>query len=206
MAKANQQIINGYPIPSGKSGVGVRRACELVVSNPGIKQSDLLQAAAEYSKLNLGTASWLTSPGNGKLNPVDRLWERRKEGRGFSCYPNEYTGLVTGAADAAIREYVSHALRTYTFAAAIKPGELIRFDAAYSGSTEPQLLGIFFGWTLIRLDTRPEELPYKTFLAHPSEFIGREEFFPEVGASSICPAVMCEGKLTTANGVWIRKP
>jgi len=33
-------VVNGYPVPTGFSGVAVRRACELVVASPGIRQAD----------------------------------------------------------------------------------------------------------------------------------------------------------------------
>lgn len=106
MAK-EKTIVNGYTVPGGYSGVAVRRACETVLTNPGITQKDLLHDAIACSGLNLSTAGWLTSPGNpwnGK-SPATRLWERRKSDV-FRCYPNEFTDKVVGSQDAILEELI----------------------------------------------------------------------------------------------------
>lgn len=86
-------VINGYTIPGKKGGIGVRKACQLVLNNPGIKTEDLHTEAAWFANLNLSTAGWIVSPKDG---PVGQLWERRKEGRGFRHYPNEFTESAIG--------------------------------------------------------------------------------------------------------------
>ena len=106
MAK-EKTIVNGYTVPGGYGGVAVRRACETVLAHPGITQNELLADAVACSGLNLGTAGWLTSPGNpwnGK-SPTTRLWERRKEGV-FRCYPNEFTDKVVGSQGAILEELI----------------------------------------------------------------------------------------------------
>ena len=100
------EVINGFRIPKGYSGVAVRRATEMVLKNPGIPQAELLQDAVRYAGLNPSTAGWITSPGNpwnGK-SPATRIWDRRKESV-FKCYPNEHTEHCLGA-EAALRTQV----------------------------------------------------------------------------------------------------
>lgn len=102
MAK-NKLVVNGYSVPSGFSGVAVRRACELVLEHPGITQVKLLEEAVHTSGLNFSTAGWITSPG--RKSPACILWDRRKEGV-FKCYPNAFTAHVTGSQDALFSEIV----------------------------------------------------------------------------------------------------
>ena len=42
-----QLVVNGYKVPGGYSGAAVRRACELIIENPGITQKEVLDAAEE---------------------------------------------------------------------------------------------------------------------------------------------------------------
>lgn len=108
MAK-DKFIVNGYSVPTGYSGVAVRRACELVVERPGITQKELLDEAVRFSGLNFSTAGWLTSPG--PKSPATILWDRRKEGV-FKCYPNEFTDKVLGAQEAILEELIRFSLST----------------------------------------------------------------------------------------------
>jgi len=89
MAKQPSLNINGYKIPGARGGAAVLKACQMVRQNPGIKQSDLIDHVTVWANLNLSTAGWITSPG--PKSPAGILWDRRKEGRGFKCYPNEHT-------------------------------------------------------------------------------------------------------------------
>ena len=88
MAKV-KEVIGGYNVPGGKGGAAVARACQLVLQNPGIKQGDIHEQAASWAGLNHSTANWLTSPG--PKSPAEILWTRKKEERGFRCYPNSLT-------------------------------------------------------------------------------------------------------------------
>ena len=134
-------IINGFRVPGGFSGVAVRRACETVLANPGIPQTQLLQEAVRYSGINLGTAGWITSPG--PKSPATLLWDRRKEGT-FKCYPNEHTDKVVGAQDALFDEFVKTTTRVFMDVKfRPNPGDLVRVSQ-WAAEGE----GIFLGYQL----------------------------------------------------------
>ena len=99
-AKKNYDVVGGYKIPGARGGAAVRRACEIIVAEPGIAQSDLLKRVTGFANINLSTAGWITSPAAN--SPAGILWERRKVGRSFHCYPNEYTPTVTGSTNAMV--------------------------------------------------------------------------------------------------------
>ena len=105
-----QLVVNGYKVPGGYSGAAVRRACELIIENPGITQKEVLDAAVGFSGLNYSTAGWITSPG--PKSPATILWDRRKEGV-FRCYPNEHTEKVLGAQEAFNEEFIRCAVKKY---------------------------------------------------------------------------------------------
>ena len=98
-------IINGYKIPAGKGGLAIRIAAQMIMKNPGIKQGDLLNEACAAAELNVSTATWITSPGS--KSPAEKLWDRKKEGRGFKLYPNEWTQAVAESFRPAYREFVN---------------------------------------------------------------------------------------------------
>jgi hypothetical protein len=104
MAK-EKTIVNGYTVPGGYGGVAVRRACEVILNNPGISQKELLEHAVACSGLGSSTAGWIVSPGNSPTgkSPATRLWDRRKEDV-FRCYPNEFTDRVVGSQEAILEE------------------------------------------------------------------------------------------------------
>lgn len=72
-------VINGYKIPSGRSGNAVRYGAYLLSENPGMKMSEFLPAVAKFSELNESTAGWLTSAKSG--SPATTLWRRQHEGQ-----------------------------------------------------------------------------------------------------------------------------
>lgn len=125
-------MINDYKIPGGKGGLAVRIACDLIVKNPGIKQGDLLQKAASIADLNTSTAGWITSPSD--KSPAEKLWTRKKEGRGYRLYPNEWTPGVAETAPQAyldsIKESVEKANNrlTNSLGRPLRQGDLIRFQ------------------------------------------------------------------------------
>jgi len=131
-------VVNGYPVPTGFSGVAVRRACELVVASPGIRQADLLDAAVRFSGLNYSTAGWITSPG--PKSPATILWDRRKEDV-FRCYPNEHTEKVVGAQGALNEEKRLLAVRLYkSWKYRPKLGDLVK-------SETHRVEGVFLGYS-----------------------------------------------------------
>ena len=100
-------VINGYKIPGGKGGLAVRYAANLIMNNPGVKQGDLLQTVCNLSELNLSTSAWITSPGN--KSPAMKLWTRKKEGRGYCLYPNEWTAEAAQSLGRAFSDYTNKA-------------------------------------------------------------------------------------------------
>ena len=72
-------VINGYKIPSGRSGNAVRYGAHLLSENPGMKMSEFLPAVAKFSNLNESHAGWLTSAKIG--SPATTLWRRQHEGQ-----------------------------------------------------------------------------------------------------------------------------
>jgi len=74
------------------------------MNSPGVKQGDLLKTACSLAEMNLSTSSWITAPGD--KSPAMKLWTRKKEGRGYCLYPNEWT--------AAAAQSLGHAFSDYT--------------------------------------------------------------------------------------------
>ena len=134
-------VVNGYRVPRGYGGIAVRRACELVIANPGIPQMEVLKLSVAYSGISLSQAGWITSPG--PKSPATLLWDRRKEGV-FRCYPNEHTEKVIGAQDALFDEFVRVSTKNYKDAKYHpKPGDLVR-SSQYNAEVE----GVFLGYQL----------------------------------------------------------
>lgn len=142
MAKKEHLVINGYRVPGGGGGIAVRRACETVLANPGIKQSELLREAVTFSTINFSTAGWITSPG--PKSPACILWDRRKVDGVFCCFPNEFTHLCNGAVEAAIAGWRSTPLAADVWPKAekLKIGTLSVLDIDYMGRP----LALFHGW------------------------------------------------------------
>lgn len=134
-------VVNGFRVPGGFSGVAVRKACELIIANPGISQSEVLKLSVAYSGISLSQAGWITSPG--PKSPATLLWGRRKEGV-FRCYPNEHTESVVGAQDALFDEFTKTTMRVFRDVKfRPKPGDLVRVS-----QWEAAGKGIFLGYQL----------------------------------------------------------
>ena len=146
MAK-ERPVVNGYVVPGGFGGVAVRRACELVVAWPGIKQVDLLQHSVSFSGINFGTAGWLTSPG--PRSPATLLWDRRKEGT-FKCYPKAFTEKVVGA-EAALFDEIMNQTRLSFRGVKYRPkvGDLVALTAAIDDKVFAE--GLFIGYSFGRM-------------------------------------------------------
>jgi len=142
MAK-ERPVVNGYVVPGGFGGIAVRRACELVIAEPGIKQTDLLERSAQYSMINFSTAGWLTSPG--PRSPATLLWDRRKEGV-FRCYPNAFTDQMVGA-EAALFDEIMNQTRLSFRGVKYRPkvGDLVALTAAIDDKVFAE--GLFIGYS-----------------------------------------------------------
>ena len=143
MAKV-KEVIGGYTVPGGKGGAAVARACQLILQNPGIKQGDIHEQAARWAGLNHSTANWITSPGFG--SPAAILWDRKKEGRGFRCYPNEHTDKLGDPRPRLRTEVLKDFERDWKASGCPIPGELVRCKG-YDGSFQH---GLLLGFSLFR--------------------------------------------------------
>lgn len=104
-------VINGYKIPGGKAGLAIRIAADMIMKRPGIKQGELLNLACEKASLHTSTATWITSPSD--KSPAEKFWTRRKEGRSFCLYPNEWTQTVAESFRDAYRDYVNTSIASH---------------------------------------------------------------------------------------------
>jgi len=143
-------IINNYTMPGKKGGIAVRKACAMILENPGHKQGDVLEYAANFAGINRGTATWLTSPGD--KSPATLLWDRRPEGRGYHLYPNEFTEQgADGLVEAVKEDWLEHAHIFMQRGRNLKIEDLVRMDynprhgVRQNKPIEP---GIFLGWAL----------------------------------------------------------
>ncbi len=125
MAKKPAEIVNGYKVPGGRGGAAVAKACQLIIQNPGIKQGDVLDTVAYWSKLNHSTANWITSPG--PKSPAELLWSRQKVGRGFCCFPNEFTHLLGDPRIRLRAEVVKDFDGDWKQAGSPQPGDLVKY-------------------------------------------------------------------------------
>jgi len=143
----NSIVVNGYSVPFGKSGVAVIRACEIVNSEPGIPQAELMRRACEFANISLSSSTWLVSPG--KRSPALRLWDRKRVGRKYLCYPNEFTSLLSGAQSARFDEWMRHARARTSGDVTPQKGDLVQVKnmriytpwSTYNGKA------LFLGWT-----------------------------------------------------------
>lgn len=137
--KRTHEVLGGYRVPNGASGAAVRRACELIISNPGIRQSELLEQVVQFSSLNMSTAGWITSPSD--KSPAGILWSRKKDGRYFCCYPNDLTPQCTGSVKALMGVWRKMPINCdWDFASTLSIGDVVirKSDGAFF---------VFHGWT-----------------------------------------------------------
>ena len=149
MAKV-KEVIGGYKVPGGKGGAAVARACQLILQNPGIKQGDIHEQAAHWAGLNHSTANWITSPGSS--SPAAILWDRKKEGRGFRCYPNEHTDKLGDPRIRLRQELLKEFDREWASAGRPQPGQLVRIMSWDKSSSE---IGLILGFSLFRGQWKP---------------------------------------------------
>ena len=146
MAKV-KEIIGGYTVPGGRGGAAVAYACQLVLQRPGIKQGDIHAEASYWSGLNHSTASWIASPG--AKSPAGILWDRRKEGRGFKCYPNELTDKLGDPRIRLQADLLRDFDKEWNAAGCPVPGALVTIKKYRWSSDIPQEydVGLFLGLT-----------------------------------------------------------
>ena len=155
MAKKEALIIGGYKVPGARGGVAVLKACQLVRDNPGIKQGDLVDEATRWANLNLSTATWITTPG--PKSPAGILWDRRKEGRGYRCYPNEHTSSAPDARVPLQKLILGEFDQMWTAAGKPVPGDLIQWTYRFSYDSEPEVrTGLLTGYDISRRYTREQ--------------------------------------------------
>lgn len=145
-------IINGFTVPGGRGGAAVAKACQLIIDNPGIKQGDLHSQAAHWAGLNWSTANWITSPG--PKSPAELLWSRTKDGRGFRCYPNEFTDKLGDPRPLLQAEILKSFDTLWKGHGSLAAGTLVRI-LRYNGSQD---LGMLLGFTLVRGINYPDGL------------------------------------------------
>lgn len=129
---STHEIIGGYRVPGGQGGAAVRFACERVLAHPGISQVSLLKEASSFAGLNLSTATWITSPSS--KSPATILWDRRKVGSVYCCFPNDLTDKCTGSFEAILRVWEKIPMNCdWETAMTLSPGDLVlrRTDGAF---------------------------------------------------------------------------
>jgi len=155
MAKKEALIINGYKVPGARGGVAVLKACQLVRDNPGIKQGDLVDEATRWANLNLSTSTWITTPG--PKSPAGILWDRRKEGRGYRCYPNEHTSSAPDARVPLRKLILDDFDQMWNAALNPLPGDLIEWTYRYSYDSGPEVrTGLLQGFSIVRRYTKEQ--------------------------------------------------
>jgi hypothetical protein len=149
-------IINGYKMPrlGSKGRAAIEYACKAILDSPGEKQGDIQEWACRFSGLNSSTAGWIVCPGS--KSPALKLWDRQKIGRGYKCFPNEFTELAAGNPDASLMAYK----KTQFFKRVNKKftrGEVVtaitrgRWRVASSGYVYTEEVYTVLGWCALNL-------------------------------------------------------
>jgi hypothetical protein len=146
MAKV-KEIVGGYTVPGGRGGAAVAYACQLVNQRPGIRQSEIHELSSYWSGLNFSTASWIASPG--PKSPGGILWDRRKEGRIFKCYPNELTDKLGDPRIRLQADILKEFDKGWNAAGRPVPGSLVTIKKLRWSSADPQeyAQGLLLGFT-----------------------------------------------------------
>lgn len=173
-------VINGYAVPWGKSGIAVRKACEIVLEEPGIPQGDLMERCAKFSGLSVSNSTWLVSPG--ATSPATILWERKRIGRKYHCYPNDFTCNLSGATEYKVTEWLRSSKKCVRGNVLPKRGDIVEVTNMRIYVPCPIVSGkaLFLGWT----DGRD-------FLTETLEEFGEKREYRSVTV----PLLMMEGNL-----------
>lgn len=141
-------MVNGYPLPWGGSGIAVRRACEIILSQPGVPQHDVMVLSAKFANISVNNSSWIVSPG--KKSPALKLWNRERVGKKFLCYPNEFTKDLVGAYEAKREEWLKRNLTIVQGGAIPVKGDIVEVRqhvAHWSNLPKEWHHALFIGWT-----------------------------------------------------------
>lgn len=161
--KEKWDFIAGFRVPGGSSGAAVRKACEIVLAQPGIRQTKLLEDAVKFSRLNFSTAGWITSPG--PKSPATILWDRRKVDGVFCCFPNEFTPQCCGSLEAMIDVWKSMPINSdWELAQTLEIGDI----AVKKSDGTPVT---FHGWT-----HKHTKLPFSTLDEAARHLVSPEVF------------------------------
>ena len=188
MAKV-KEIVGGYTVPGGRGGAAVAYACQLVNQRPGIRQSEIHELSSYWSGLNFSTASWIASPG--PKSPAGILWDRRKEGRIFKCYPNELTDKLGDPRIRLQADIIREFDKDWNAAGCPVPGALVTIKKLRWASTDPQeyTAGLFLGFARAnRVPNGKEEA-----LVGGREYLLDLESYNE-GAFWVHPLLLAEGR------------
>lgn len=188
MAKV-KEIVGGYTVPGGRGGAAVAYACQLVLKNPGIKQGDIHADASFWAGLNFSTAGWISSPG--PKSPAGILWDRRKVGRGYRCYPNELTGKLGDPRIRLQADILKEFDKGWNAAGCPVPGALVTVKKLRWSSADPQEYapGLLLGFT------RTNRVP----TGKEAEQVGGREYLLDLetyneGTFWVHPLVLTEGR------------
>ena len=190
MAKV-KEVIGGYTVPGGRGGAAVAYACQLVLKNPGIKQGDIHAEAAMWAGLNFSTAGWISSPS--PKSPAGILWDRRKEGRGYKCYPNELTDKLGDPRVRLQADILKEFDKGWNAAGCPVPGALVTVKKYRWSSAVPQeyAQGLFLGLTrTYRKPGKEEDL-----VGGREYLLGLESY--NDGTFWVHPLVLTEGRRKT---------
>jgi hypothetical protein len=151
-------VINGYPVPWGKSGVAVTKACEIVLAEPGVAQAELMNRATEFANISNTNSSWIVSPG--EHSPALLLWDRKRIGRKYHCYPNEFTSALGGASEARANEWLRANKGIVRGDQVPRKGDLVEVKNMRIFSPWSQFSGkaLFLGWSNGSSETVTETL------------------------------------------------
>lgn len=98
-------VVNGYKIPTGRTGLAVRWVVDRLVSVPGDRQSLVIKGAVSAADLSNDTGTWLTSKTQ-SVSPLNKLWRQEKcENRRFGLWLLPGAEVLAGTFTAAKSEY-----------------------------------------------------------------------------------------------------
>ena len=142
MSKA-RKTINGYRLPSARLCVAVAKACQIITERPGIPQRELLEQTSRWLKMPAG---WLGSAS--ARSPAGLLWERKKVGRSYRCYPNEHTSAMGDPRAWAAEAAVAIIDKDWRAAGCPQPGDLVTYIRPSMFVDHVPKLGIFVGFEI----------------------------------------------------------
>lgn len=136
-----RKTINGYRVPDGRGAVAIAKACQLIMQQPGIQQRDLLHHVNEWMKTS---QDWLGA--SSAKSPAGHLWERKKVGRSYRLYPNDFTAEMGDPRLYAAALSVKYIEKDWKAAGCPQPGDLVMYMRPTMSEDFPPELCIFLGF------------------------------------------------------------